>query len=407
MRSATQLFGVGNAVITPGPALERFADTLDSLRRQGVISHVRVIGAASPDGPEANNARLSQARAESLAGYLRTQTGLPETAVTAISVGEDWETLAELIPTIFEETDAEALLGVIREISSVDERESRIKAMSGGRLWRRLTTDAFPQLRRCTMAVHLTSGEALEYQIDSAGEITIVDKTPEAEEEPVEPVSEPEPLPESTTEPISAPIPVQNPPVPASASEPEPKEAVESYWYLKSNLPAWVMLWANLSAEIDCAPHWSLAGSIYYSGWNYFARTTKFRTFTIMPEARYWLQESNNGAFFDVHAGLAYYNVAFGGEVRYQDHNRSTPTIGGGLGAGYRIDLNGKDGRFKLEFTIGVGVYPLNYDKFENRKNGPIIGQEKKTFFGIDNLAVSLVYRFEKNKKESREGARR
>lgn len=154
------------------------------------------------------------------------------------------------------------------------------------------------------------------------------------------------------------------------------------------------MLISNVAFEINGDKHWSFMLPIYYSGWNYFIGHLKFRTFTILPEVRYWLKPENEGFFFGVHGGFAYYNVAFNGEKRYQDHDKTTPALGGGINAGYRLDIS-QNKRWKLEFSLGCGVYHLDYDKFINRVDGLRIEREKRTFFGIDNFAVSIAYQFD------------
>ena len=82
---------------------------------------------------------------------------------------------------------------------------------------------------------------------------------------------------------------------------------------------------ANVAAEVDLAKHWSFTLPVYYSTWDYFKSTIKFRTFAVQPEFRNWLSEENDGFFAGAHFGLAYYNFAFDGDYRYQDHNRETP----------------------------------------------------------------------------------
>lgn len=94
---------------------------------------------------------------------------------------------------------------------------------------------------------------------------------------------------------------------------------------------------------------------------------------------------------------MAYYNVAFGGAVRYQDHDRRTPALGGGLNVGYRLNISANR-LWRLEFSLGAGVYRLDYDKFQNRHNGLRTERCKKTFFGVDNAAVSICYTFDLTK---------
>lgn len=140
---------------------------------------------------------------------------------------------------------------------------------------------------------------------------------------------------------------------------------------------------------------------VYYSAWDYFKTTIKFRTFSVQPEFRYWLSENNDGCFAGAHFGLAYYNFAFDGDYRYQDHNRETPSIGGGLSIGYRLPIS-RNNRWWVEFSLGAGIYSRHYDKFHNTpntKDGLMIESIKKTYWGIDQAAVSFSYSFDLKKK--------
>ena len=168
--------------------------------------------------------------------------------------------------------------------------------------------------------------------------------------------------------------------------------------YIKTNAPAWLMLWTNIAFEIDLAPHWSAQLPIYYSGFNYFRRDVKFRTFSFLPEVRWWSRADNTGFFANLHLGCGWYNYAKGGEFRYQDHDRNTPALGGGVGIGYRFYFC-RDRRWTMEAAVGCGVYRLDYDIFRNIDNGLIMGREKRTFFGIDQAALSFSYSFGIEKK--------
>lgn len=170
---------------------------------------------------------------------------------------------------------------------------------------------------------------------------------------------------------------------------------------MKTNAIGLGMAIANVAAEVDLAKHWSFTLPVYYSAWDYFKSTIKFRTFALQPEFRYWLSEENDGFFGGVHFGLAYYNFAFDGDYRYQDHNRETPAIGGGVSIGYRLPIS-KNNRWKVEFSLGAGVYSRHYDKFHNTprtKDGLMIESIKKTYWGIDQAAVSFSYSFDLKKK--------
>ncbi len=171
-------------------------------------------------------------------------------------------------------------------------------------------------------------------------------------------------------------------------------------WYLKTNLAAWTLLIQNISVEADVSDRLSVALPIYYSGLNYFTRTVKFRTIAFQPELRYWLrQDSDNGLFLAIHGGVAWYNLAVNGSIRFQDHNGNTPALGGGVNVGYRCDIT-QSGRWRLELDAGLGAYSLNYDKYANVTNGALVqAARKKTYIGLDRLSVSIIYTINLNRK--------
>lgn len=168
--------------------------------------------------------------------------------------------------------------------------------------------------------------------------------------------------------------------------------------HVKTNLPALGLAMANVGIEVDLAKHWSVTLPIYYSAWDYFTSSIKFRTFAVQPEFRYWFDENNGRWFMGAHCGVAYYNIATNGEYRIQDHDESSPAWGGGLSAGYRLPIS-RDNRWKMEFSVGAGAYALHYNKFRNKPDGLLVETKKKTYWGIDQIAVSLAYTFDLKKK--------
>jgi hypothetical protein len=171
--------------------------------------------------------------------------------------------------------------------------------------------------------------------------------------------------------------------------------------HIKTNTLGLGLAIANVAVEIDLAKHWSFTLPVYYSAWDYFKSTIKFRTFSVQPEFRYWLSDENDGFFAGAHFGLAYYNVAFDGDYRYQDHNCNTPAIGGGVSMGYRLPIS-KNNRWRVEFSLGAGAYTTHHDKFyntPNTKGGLMKETIKKTYWGIDHAAVSFSYSFDLKKK--------
>jgi len=169
---------------------------------------------------------------------------------------------------------------------------------------------------------------------------------------------------------------------------------------VKTNALGWGLAITNAAAELDFAKHWSLHIPIYYAAHNYFTHTIKFRTLATQPEVRYYLKENNTGFFAGAHFGVASYNIAVNGDKRYQDHNGKCPALGGGISIGYRMPLSKRRENWQIEFVVGAGAYSLHYDTFYNVENGRLIGTHRKTYWGLDNAAVNISYKFDLNKRK-------
>ena len=343
------------------------------------IESITFCGATSPEGSSEINKRLSGERLSALEEYVRKQVEIPNNII----INHDdqyinWDYLVSLI----EESDIKdkhEVLDILNSDSHLieyvgkggkDSRVDRLKSLQNGEVWQAIANRFFKEMRNAT-AIIVT----MKKELPPPNE--------EKEKKPA-PIVEEEEKEELPTEFID--------------TQPEKKEWTQQL-YLKTNAVGWGMLVANVAVELDLSPHWSIALPVYYSAWDYFSHTVKFRTFNVQPEIRYWLRE-DDGFFVGAHLGLAYYNFAWDGDYRFQDKNRKTPALGGGLSVGYRLPIS-KNNRWKMEFALGGGVYNLHYNKFHNQRYGLMVETVKDTFFGIDQVAVSFSYMFDfkKNKK--------
>ncbi len=166
--------------------------------------------------------------------------------------------------------------------------------------------------------------------------------------------------------------------------------AADRRLYIKTNIPALGLAISNVGIEADICKHLSFNLPAFYSAWNYFKETIKFRTLSIQPELRCWFSENNDGLFIGGHFGFGYYNLAVDGDYRIQDHK---PAVGGGLAFGYRVPI-GRKGNWKIEFSVGGGCYKLHNDKYRNYKNGLLVSTEKRTYIGPDQASISVSYSF-------------
>ncbi len=358
--------------------LDQLVALLDSINSTGsvVLTSVEFSGAASPEGSAAINRRLSRKRLTSVEEYIRARVSIPEDKIVrndnyiawdylvekvAASDIANKEEIIEIINTDYE--DAKDTNGLI-----VDGRIVALKKLDNGATWRTLYNRFFSQMRHAFAA-------QVSFKQDTKESVNIV-----AEIKPRE-------LPFPTMDTGRADVTSQRPPL---------------HLYLKTNAIGWGMGVSNIAVEIDFGKRWSAQLPIYYSAVNYFTSTIKFRTFAVQPEVRYWFAGNMNDKFFlGAHFGLAYYNYALDGKYRIQDKDGDYPALGGGLSVGYRMPI-GQSGRWKMEFSLGAGVYSLKYDKFYNTDSTPdgaLSHTIEKTWFGLDHAAVSFSYMFNLKRK--------
>lgn len=354
--------------------VDKLESLIQDVRQDSTISIVRVslCGTASPDGSYEINYQLAQSRLAALEDLIRNELEIPDSLIEKKDCYIPWPALIEQIENSKHDyknrvleilTIEPELVDYYTPNTHVDNRILSLRKIDGGRAWEEMKLLYFASMRRARV-VFVTRKNTTPIPLCQEIQDTVVST--------------------QTNSKLAVPEVV----------------ARECQWQpnllLKTNLVGLGMGVTNAAIELDVARHWSVALPIYYSAWDYFTPTSKYRTLAIQPELRYWLSSDNDGLFAAAHLGLAYYNFAFGGDFRYQDHNGNSPAIGAGLGLGYRLAIS-RDRRCNLEFSIGAGVYSLHYDRFHNTpntKDGLMIDTIKSTYLGIDQAAISFTYRF-------------
>lgn len=159
------------------------------------------------------------------------------------------------------------------------------------------------------------------------------------------------------------------------------------YVAVKTNLAAWAGTIMNLAADVQVSEHFSVELPVLWCPW-YVSDKHAVKTFTIQPEARYWLSKPGKGHFFGVHAHVGWFNVKWNRD-RYQDTDR--PLLGAGISYGYLLPFNE---HWAGEFTLGAGYANMRYDTYYNIDNGARIDTRTKNYWGITRVGLSVVYRF-------------
>lgn len=113
------------------------------------LDGMSVRGAASLEGSEASNARLSEGRAQALLNYLSTRTSLPYGICRVLPGGEDWEMMRkEVEENPMLSTRRYELEQIINLPASADRKEQLIRQMDNGAVYRTLNVYVFPRMRR-------------------------------------------------------------------------------------------------------------------------------------------------------------------------------------------------------------------------------------------------------------------
>ena len=357
-----------------GASLRRFASVVDSIGIDRIDSVV-IVSQSSPEGVYEHNVKLSRRRARTLRRYLDEHYPSLSARTYVHADGESWSRLRHYVLSDRRMKDAtiRKVLSVIDSDVNVGTKKWRMQQLP---VYRYLLTTYYPRIRNSVFFIVYYSDMRREIRTARVG---------------------------ASLPPLTVTPPVMQMRRMPSLSKPEPAPWARNL-HLKTNAICWGMGVANVAAEIDLTRHWSFSLPVMYSAWNYFKSTIKFRVFGSMPELRYWVSERNDGVYVGAHFGFAYYNVAFDGAYRYQDHNRETPALGGGLSVGYRLPLD-RARRWRVEFSLGCGVYSLHYDKFRNTadvRDGLLVGSERKTAVGIDQAAVTFSYTFDLSGKGGR-----
>ena len=366
--------------------MQEMLEFLRTIRQDSTINIIEVsfCGAASPEGSYQLNRKLAQGRLSALEKFIRSEVDIPDSLITYNNSYIPWDYLKSQIEdsglirkdeviTILEEEAR--LVDYHHPNTHIDNRVVKLRALDGGKVWQHMNNLFFEQMRNACAAFVTYKKELPPIQVSVIVPDTIK----------VEPIVEAVEIVPDTTAIVETVIPEI--------------EEWNRKLHLKTNAIGLGMAIANVAAEVDLAKHWSFTLPVYYSAWDYFKSTIKFRTFAVQPEFRYWFNENNQKFFIGAHFGYAQYNVAVDGDYRYQDHGGKSPALGGGLSVGYRMPIS-KNDKWHIEFTLGAGVYGLHYDKFYNVNNGKLIETYRKTYWGIDNAAVNISYRFDLKKRK-------
>lgn len=152
---------------------------------------------------------------------------------------------------------------------------------------------------------------------------------------------------------------------------------------VKANALSWLTLTPSLEGEVKLADKFTADLNLMYRPWHVASDNKKVTGLAVQPEIRYWFCQTFYKHFIGLHGNYADYNGGLKAH-RYQGN-----LWGAGITYGYQMILAP---RWNLEFNVGAGYARMSHDKYERRTCGPFLGHEKKNYWGLTKLGVTVVY---------------
>ena len=359
-------------------ALLRIAGSHD-----GAPECIIINSSTSPEGPIDANERLAAKRQESMLEYLGSRVNLDGIRVKYSDKFTDFALMERLV----KEDGAmkpRHKTPVLEKICS--DSPFSVNELKRTSAWEYLQGHILPLMRTALIVFVWDSGAAADESSASEEENLAFDV-------PYEPVTE-------TPEEPEAPETPETPETPEAPTAPEVPEAPVTHEssgngftmfpvILKVNALTLPLLVPNLGVEVQPLDHWSISVPVYFTAFNWWYGNRKVRVLATQPEVRYWLRDDLSGVFFNVHGAVASFDIAPGGNFRYE--SGKTPLWDAGIGIGIKKNLG--DSRWGLEAGLGLGYVKGKYDYYYV-SDGSQAGNGEFDYFGPDQAFVSITYRF-------------
>lgn len=341
-----------------------------------VLRGITVIGAASPEGSEAINRRLSERRAHRLFDYFSSSFSVPDTLLTFRFLGRDWAGLRSLVEgdaDVPYRTEVLCLLDGILAEQSGDKRGAgdpllRLKRLKNGVPYRYMYRELFPELRASTLEVSYERVPSPVYI--------------EPEQVYIEPVDT-----------------VGGDTVPAGTVAAEEKRCRPFYMDLRTNMLYDVAAVPNIGVEFYLGGNISVGANWQYAWWKTDRKHRYWRAYGGDVNVRWWFGSAAHGKpltghHLGVYGQVLTYDFEWGGKGCLGGKPGGTlwdkMNWGVGLEYGYSLPVAK---RFNIDFTLGVGYLTGEYQEYRP-VDGCYVWQATKQrhWFGPTKAELSLVW---------------
>lgn len=345
-------------------------EVLPAINREGyVLSQIYIRGAASPDGPYDYNKQLGEKRAKALTDFVVSRLTVP-VSDGSFSLDVDFEDYRSLCLFLSRAHDAhyayvKSLCDKYLPNNNVAQLKQELQKAEGGKLWKHLLANYFPNLRTARIMLVFKQKQPVE---------VVAQPTLEQSEQPVveAPVVE---------EPVSE-QPMVEAPATAAVVFDEPQLLPRrEFLSVKTNLlfdvayvPGYDRWCPIPNVAVEYYPkkgHFTFGASLDFPWWQDYDAHKYFQIRNYQLESRYYLrsgsQSSNppgegaafRGLYLQAYAHVALFGLCF-------DENRGWvgEGAGAGVGVGYVMPIS-KNGHWRLEFGLQAGFFRCKYDPYQ------------------------------------------
>lgn len=354
------------------------------------IIAIYVEGNASPSGAEQVNKTLSRQRAERVIEYLRAHATVPDSLVSVVADGIDWDRLTSLVEKATDLPAQQQLLEILRNTPVwvyddqgriVDSKKKQLMDLQGGIPFREMERRFFAELQNTYIEVRYGETPVTAQQTPAPDAPAGKEGTQDATEAPVQ-----------ATE--------TTPPAARTGETPaQPADAKVHRLALKTNLIYDALLMPSLEVEYRISPRWSVNLEGDMAWWKNAGRHKYYQLATISPEGRYWFKTRKpwHGHYIGLFGGFSWYDLQ-NGEEGYKGEAVTT-----GLTYGYMFPITRN---LSLEAAVGVGYMHTRYEEYLPIDGHNVYQQtEQLNYFGPLKLKFNLVWRLWKD--DDKKGGKR
>ncbi len=318
-----------------------------------LLHSVLIRGAASPEGPYSWNQTLSQLRRKSLLKLINSHVEHHiDSCLKVKEVAEDYVYLTMLMNERGDK-DASRVGALVDKYFDTDQRllKEKLMAMDGGRLWKRLLRQYFPEMRAARVVLVFKKIVNAKPAEQPTGTLA-VKVEPNLDITPFE----------------------VNIPYDARLPRRELLSVKTNLLFDFAYVPGYDRFCPIPNIAVEYYPlhgHFTYGASIDFPWWQHYAKHKYFQVRNYQLEARYYLKSGDvrkvgygkgaafKGWYAQAYAHLGLYGVCFDANRGWEGEG-----VGGGLGIGYVLPLT-KKGHWRLEFGAQAGVFWTKYDPYQ------------------------------------------